>query len=281
MSNHLLIAGTGRAGTSFLVRYLTALGLDTTLSRQGDVAAWDEHANAGLEDIPMPEAEGLPYVIKSPWTYQVIAETLARGKLLFDAAIVPMRDLAEAAASRSILETRAIHREAPWMADLGRSWDHYGRTPGGTVYSTSPADQARLLAVGFHHLLERLVAADVPLVMLSFPRLVEDGDYLFRKLAPVLPATVTGEDARRAHAAVADSSKVRVGRPQADAAAEAADRAALARLLQETRAQLYAAQAQLQATQAQLATVTADLDGSPSAAQAAPRGSLFRRVLGR
>ena len=32
---HLIIAGTGRAGTSFLVRYLTELGLDTTLARQG------------------------------------------------------------------------------------------------------------------------------------------------------------------------------------------------------------------------------------------------------
>ena len=30
---HLLIAGTGRAGTSFLVRYLAELGLDTHLGR--------------------------------------------------------------------------------------------------------------------------------------------------------------------------------------------------------------------------------------------------------
>jgi hypothetical protein len=30
---HLLIAGTGRAGTSFLVRYLSALGLETEIDR--------------------------------------------------------------------------------------------------------------------------------------------------------------------------------------------------------------------------------------------------------
>jgi hypothetical protein len=277
MSNHLLIAGTGRAGTSFLVRYLTALGLETTLSRQGDGAAWDEHANAGLEDIPMPDSDDLPYVIKSPWTYQVIAETLARGKLRFDAAIVPMRDLTEAAASRSILETRAIHRERPWMADLARTWDHYGHTPGGTVYSTSAADQARLLAVGFHHLLERLVAADVPLVMLSFPRLIDDADYLYRKLGPVLPASVTADAARDAHAAIADRAKVRAGAevsPSADEAnREAVDRAALARLLQETRAQL--------------AAVTAERDRIRDAAKAVPPAvppseppkPLFRRLF--
>jgi hypothetical protein len=44
---HLLIAGTGRAGTSFLVRYLTELGLDSRLRRYGENAGWDENANAG------------------------------------------------------------------------------------------------------------------------------------------------------------------------------------------------------------------------------------------
>src|SRR5208337_3522572 len=38
---HLIIAGTGRAGTSFLVRYLTELGLDTILTREGEAAWWD------------------------------------------------------------------------------------------------------------------------------------------------------------------------------------------------------------------------------------------------
>ena len=45
-SRHLFIAGTGRAGTSFLVRYLTALGLDTRLTRHGE-EGWDEEAHAG------------------------------------------------------------------------------------------------------------------------------------------------------------------------------------------------------------------------------------------
>ena len=48
---HLIIAGTGRAGTSLLVRYLTELGLDRTLARNGDMAEWDAEANAGLENV--------------------------------------------------------------------------------------------------------------------------------------------------------------------------------------------------------------------------------------
>ena len=68
-THHLVIAGTGRAGTSFLVRYLTELGLDTSLSRQGEAAFWDEAANAGLEEFPIVgSGANLPYVVKSPWT---------------------------------------------------------------------------------------------------------------------------------------------------------------------------------------------------------------------
>jgi hypothetical protein len=63
---HLIIAGTGRAGTSFLVRYLTELGLDTTLARNGERAGWDAEANAGLENL-LVWGEKLPYVVKSPW----------------------------------------------------------------------------------------------------------------------------------------------------------------------------------------------------------------------
>ncbi len=50
--HHLLIAGTGRAGTSFLVRWLAAAGLRTHLASH-DTPMWDDDANAGLEDLPV------------------------------------------------------------------------------------------------------------------------------------------------------------------------------------------------------------------------------------
>ena len=124
MSRHLLIAGTGRAGTSFLVRYLTQLGLDTHLSRFGSSAAWDDRANAGLENVPLGREEDLPYVIKSPFTYQLIHDMLARKTYEFDAVVIPMRDLVEAAASRSIVEMQAMHRSAPWMTDTSSDCAH-------------------------------------------------------------------------------------------------------------------------------------------------------------
>jgi hypothetical protein len=147
----------------------------------------------------------------SPWTYQVIHEALRAGDLVFDAVIIPMRDLTEAASSRAIVEMQAMHRSQSWMGDLEQTWEHYGHTLGGVVYSINPVDLARLLAVGFHQLLEHLVRADVPMIFLSFPRLIEDADYLHRKLAGILPPGITAETGRVAHADTADLSKVWVG----------------------------------------------------------------------
>lgn len=207
----MLISGTGRAGTSFLVRYLTALGLDTHLSRHGADAGWDADANAGLEDLPVAsDPNRLPYVIKSPWL-AFHPEGLGDDVTL-DAIIVPVRGLAEAAASRVLNERRALQRAQPWMAAHGQCWDVWGGVPGGVVYSLDPLDQARLLAVAFHNIVHHALARDIPLVLLAFPRFAEDGEYLFSRLAPVLGDRVTREQALEAHRRLADPSKLRTER---------------------------------------------------------------------
>jgi hypothetical protein len=76
-----MIAGTGRSGTSALVRYLTALGLETHLSKRGRTAEWYDTAHAGLEDLPLSTINpDLPYVVKSPWAYQLIEKFLQTHK---------------------------------------------------------------------------------------------------------------------------------------------------------------------------------------------------------
>ena len=45
----------------------------------------------------------------------------------------------------------------------------------------------------------------------GFPRLIEDGDYLFERLKSLLPETVTPEQARTSHQRTAQRKKVRVG----------------------------------------------------------------------
>ena len=208
VSHHLLIAGTGRAGTSFLVRYLADVGLETHLDMHGD-HQWSEEANAGFEDLPTEESESrLPYVIKSPWLCEIIDHVLDNPAIQIDAVILPMRDLVEAASSRVVLERQAIYRNH----EAAQSWESWAYTPGGVVFSLNPVDQGRLLAVWFHQIVERLTKADIPIVFLTFPRFAEDSDYLFQKLKDYLPASTTLEQAQAKHCKIADASKIRIGR---------------------------------------------------------------------
>lgn len=210
MQTHLHIAGPGRAGTTLLVRYLTAIGLDTTLSRNPD-AHVDEDAQAGLEEaLHMMDHPETPYVCKNPWLHLVLDDLISSGRFLSDGVIIPMRDLGQAARSRLVVEQHAIVKGAPWFSDLNAPWDVWGSgVPGGALFSLHQKDMERLLAVGFYQLIERLTRAGIPFVLLHFPRFAQDFDYLYKTLAPLLPGTdVT--TARRAFAQTVDPSKIRV-----------------------------------------------------------------------
>ncbi len=207
--HHLLIAGTGRAGTTFLVEVLTACGLDTELSRNPH-AGYDRAAQAGLESDPLVPKDH-PYVVKSPWAYQFVDQFLADPGLHLDGAILPIRDLKEAVASRLALELGHIYG-LPGTARLDAPWREFGTVPGGAAHSLEPLDQARILAHGLHLLLERLLEHDVPIVMMKFPRFAEDLDYLYAHLRPFLPAGMEAGDFRAAVAPVVDPARIRVGR---------------------------------------------------------------------
>jgi hypothetical protein len=224
---------------------LHEIGLDTHLGRRGEEAFWDENANAGYEDHVLWRTSKLPYVAKFPWLFESIDAVLADPTVIIDAVIVPMRNLEDAAASRVVLELRNRHAMAPQMHSEPHVWEHWGSTPGGVIYSLNPVDEARLLAVGFHRLIERLIAAEIPVHLLSFPRLIEDPEHLLRQLRGCIPEEVTDDRIREAHRRVADPAKVRVGREVASGGAasqknlmEELDRQALARELTRLRAEL-------------------------------------------
>ena len=216
MRHHLLIGGTGRAGTTFLVKYLAACGLETHLAKHPG-ALIDENANAGLEDSPFGDANQA-YVLKSPWMYEYIDRLLKEPGIALDGVIIPMRGLVEAATSRVLNELRARYANEALPDDL-TLWESWGTTAGGVTYSLNPIDQARLLALGFHQLMNALVRHEIPVVLLDFPRFIEDADYLHRKLQPLLGDKVGQAQALEAYRALVDPLKVRVGRELAEHAA--------------------------------------------------------------
>jgi hypothetical protein len=255
---HLLIAGTGRAGTSALVQYLHGVGLETHLSQPEGAKDWHNGAQAGFEDLPVQtNGRHPPYVIKWPWAYQAIDQILDDPQIKLDAVLIPMRDLVDATASRSIMQLQAMHQAAAWMTEIKTPWQHWGTAEGGVIFSVNPVDQARLLAVGFHQLLWRLTHADVPTVLISFPRFLTDPDYLFAKIQDVAPIGMSVAQARDVHAAIFDPEKARTDRELdgsfgptlepdglADPSITALDNIALKRELKRLRREIETLQAQ-------------------------------------
>lgn len=198
-AHHAVIAGTGRAGTSFLVRFLEACGLDVG-SRNG----WSDRARAGMEHFLLDAQT--PYVVKDPWLFTYCHE-VDPADIEIDALIVPVRELMAAATSR-VFQERIAHVERGWHRRPAT--DVSASAIAGVIYSLEPLDQARILAVGFYRLVHWAMTREVPLYLLEFPRLVDDRDYLVSSLWPWLQTHCTLEQARTAFDLIADPSAVRI-----------------------------------------------------------------------
>src|SRR5689334_19149751 len=82
--HHVIISGTGRTGTTFIMQLLTALKLDTGF-RDPHSAVWS-NCHAGMErDIREPNA---PYIIKSPWLCDCLDDILEEGGIVIDHALI-------------------------------------------------------------------------------------------------------------------------------------------------------------------------------------------------
>ncbi len=172
---HILIGGTGRAGTTLLVQLFTALGFDTGYTLHEALSHVDPIAQAGLE-VNLRKGK-LHQVVKAPALADHINELLTRPDFDVEAAIVPMRDLYAAAESR-----RRVHREA---ASRGRD---PLKQPGALWKTDKPSEQEAMLTLQFFRFLQPLVANDIPIYLLDFPRFTNDPEYLYRVLRPLLSA---------------------------------------------------------------------------------------------
>lgn len=155
----IIITGTGRAGTTFLVRLLTELGLDTGFTRENWQQHVHAHSAAGMEkDLLAPDA---PRIVKDPDLCERLPAILAEGRVVVEHALVPVRALEAAAASR---------------VRIGAN------SPGGLIGTDNAARQSAVLAERFHHLVETLVQYEIPHTFLAFPRFATDATYCYERL---------------------------------------------------------------------------------------------------
>ncbi len=171
MKRHLIITGTGRCGTTFLVQLLTQLRLDTGFADTS--SSVHPNCDAGMEwDI---RQAGAPYIVKSPFLCGQLDSIMAGGGIANDHVIVPVRDLFAAAESRRDVQSRTTSSVQP--------------IPGGLTGVDRPEDQESELAMNFHELFVALAKWDIPHTLVSFPRIVNDPVYLFGKIKPLIGET--------------------------------------------------------------------------------------------
>jgi hypothetical protein len=167
MTAKVVIAGTGRAGTTLLVQILTDLGLDTGFDRADEI---DERVHAGLErGIEAPDA---PRIVKNPNLSRRLGSLLDAGKVEIEHVIIPVRDLDVAAASRV--------RNTRYGSDL--------HTFGGLIGTSKATRQREALALVFYELLYTVARYDLPHTFLMFPRFAQDWQYTYDQLSFLDPS---------------------------------------------------------------------------------------------
>lgn len=183
---HIVITGTGRSGTTFLIELLTQLGLETGFNASDiDIVSKKNHiARAGLEyDIRLPDC---PFIVKSPWFCDHADEVITRDDVVIQHVFIPIRDLNAAAESR-----RHVARENISNLSLIKRLKYLinpREFDGGLVRtkSKSPGVQEGILLKKIYNLMLALSDNSLPMTFMRYPRIVKDCPYLFEKLKPAL-----------------------------------------------------------------------------------------------
>lgn len=182
--HHLLIAGTGRAGTTALVELLDALGLET----HKEALEYYEGAHAGYEaELTDPRA---PYVVKAPRIdlAAVIADGFDPSRI--DRVIVPIRELDQALLSRKAQSKRSDVLQPP-----------------GGLGGRLPWRQETMLLREVYELIHAVGLHAIPITFLAYPRYALDWQYAHQALRSVVP--VDPETFRNAWTRAIDPDKVR------------------------------------------------------------------------
>lgn len=186
LRKHVIITGTGRAGTTFLVQLLTELGLDTGFSnKKMSEKFYYSEARAGLEyDVREPDA---PYIVKSPYFCDYVEEVLRDGNVLIEHAFVPMRDASAVAASRWNLSKKTINNvfflKRIYYSLMQKAT---ASVKGGLWGTRHRRDQEIILVRKYYKMMLALSKHDIPVTLLHYPTIIKNSEYLYKKVKPIL-----------------------------------------------------------------------------------------------
>lgn len=185
----ILITGTGRCGTTFLMKIFVFLKFESMYNEANYRNHLSAICQAGLEST---EVENV-YVQKNPvfmnamqWVNRAVCNFGRRIQVV----IIPIRKFSDAAASRA----------------------HYGSGAGGLWGARDVETQKLFFASVMAEYIQFVVANDVKTKFLDFNRMVSRPDYLFEQLADVFSShNVSYDEFLAAYNRASEDSKTPVG----------------------------------------------------------------------
>jgi hypothetical protein len=157
----ILISGTGRAGTTFLIKLFTFLGFDTGFDKNTYMNYIFENCNAGME-LPYTSNH---YILKNPQFMTNIEDIIQNIKIKY--MIIPIRDYEKSAESR---------------ANIG-----HGPNKNGGLFGARNKDEQILF---YHKIMANylfyMTKYDINTIFIDFDRMISDKVYLFNKLKIIL-----------------------------------------------------------------------------------------------
>lgn len=203
---HIIITGTGRAGTTVLMILLTKLGIDTGFTEETLDQFIYDNCKAGLEKNIL--SENPPYVVKSPAIMDKIDEVVKNVKL--EHIIVPIRNFESAANSRIRVHHDSLYNIAlqtldKWNLNIPilnylypkyfllqrKLFYNYKKRKGvnGGLWDTKDNNsQQAILEKKFISFITEVSKYKIPVTFINFPKLITDKDYLFAKIKPIFPS---------------------------------------------------------------------------------------------
>jgi hypothetical protein len=151
---HILISGTGRAGTTFLIIIFTLLNLDTGYNINEINELLNVKCNSGLE-------KGFKLsnkIVKSPFFIQNMEKVLSLTKI--ELMIIPIREFKQSAESRV----------------------KNGKEKGGLWSAKNFEEQLQFYHKIMAEYLYYMTKFDIPTVFIDFDKMISDSKYLYQKL---------------------------------------------------------------------------------------------------
>lgn len=160
-SEKIYITGTGRSGTTFLIKLFTFLGYNTGYNEANYDKFIFKNCNSGMERHYSAKC----YVIKNPTIIFDIEAIVADPNIKIKYIIVPIRDYEESAQSRA---------------------RHGIMTAGGLWRAQNVSEQVLLYHKMMANFVYSMTTHGLPTIFLSFDKMISDKQYLFNALKVIL-----------------------------------------------------------------------------------------------